>query len=97
MITVNTLLKIFAHIESQAKIKELILNITDFISQHTSPVSIALFGTTEKYAMKLFHTFLWFSLLMTGIHGWMPAIIQFYLFCHGKATEDIYVMPFNMK
>jgi hypothetical protein len=95
MITISALLKMFAHITSQAKIRELILNITKFMFKQTSKVSNALFIRIEKKSMKLFQICLWSAIILTFIYGWMPAVFQFYLFWNGTAIAETYVIPFD--
>jgi hypothetical protein len=89
------LTKIFDHRKGQNKLKELILSVTHFVSERNSTGAFEFFISAEKYMKKMFLIYFSVCGFVVVLLGLVPAFFQFYLYWTNKATEDIYVIPFD--
>jgi hypothetical protein len=85
----------FDHLKSQDKLKELILHVTHFVSERNSTGAFEFFISAEKKMKKMFLIYFWVCGFVVFLLGMVPAFIQFYLYWTNKATDDIYVIPFD--
>jgi 7tm Odorant receptor len=94
MVTVTCLGKICVHVFYQNKIKAFIEEIDDFIG-HRKRESANLFVKIEKRMDKMFRFYNYFCWFNAVVYGIIPALYQTYMFATGKASDDIFVMPFD--